>query len=104
VTTPNILTEVNSFINQLGEPDRTSCYALFALELPSLQESYIPSQEIAVPEWYFPIFGLTDCGIAEVAKRSEYLVLTDDSKVADFLRAQQIDIVSFDDLRALVSR
>ena len=29
VTTPNILTEVSNFINQLGEPERSRCYSIF---------------------------------------------------------------------------
>lgn len=29
-TTPNILTEVSSFIDKLGEPDRASCYLYLA--------------------------------------------------------------------------
>ena len=33
VTTPNILTEVNSLANQLGEPERSQCLDLFANEL-----------------------------------------------------------------------
>ncbi|MEH2244567.1 hypothetical protein [Nostoc sp.] len=28
VTTPNILTEVNSLANQLGEPERSQCFAI----------------------------------------------------------------------------
>ena len=30
ITTPNILTEVNSLINQIGEPERSQCLAIFA--------------------------------------------------------------------------
>ncbi|WP_375515918.1 hypothetical protein [uncultured Nostoc sp.] len=29
VITPNILTEVNSLANQLGEPERSQCFAIF---------------------------------------------------------------------------
>lgn len=101
-TTPGILTEVSSFINQLREPDRSACYAILALEISALQESYIPSQNVVSTDWYFAEFGLTDCGIAEVAKRHQYLVLTEDSKVANFLRLQQIDVISFKDLRLIV--
>ncbi len=30
VTTPHILTEVNSLINQIGEPERSQCLSIFA--------------------------------------------------------------------------
>ncbi len=100
-TTPGILTEVSSFIDKLGEPDRSFCYALFAQEIPSLREFFVPSQGIASTDWYFLEFGLTDCGIAEMAKRYQCLVLTDDAKMANFLRTQQVDVISFDDLRSI---
>lgn len=100
-TTQSILTEVSSFINKLGEPDRTDCYNLLAIEISSLQESCIPSQDIASTEWPFAVFGLTDCGIVEAAKRHQYLVLTDDLKVANFLRSEDIDTINFNDLRLI---
>ncbi len=101
-TTPNILTEVSSFINKLGEPDRSSCYELFAIELPSLSESYVPSQSIASTHWSFSTYGLTDCSMANLAKAHQYLVLTDDLKVASFLRLQGIDTINFNDLRLVI--
>ena len=79
-TTPNVLTEVSSFINKLAEPDRTSCYVNFALKIPALQETYVPSRDVVSTDWIFPTYGLTDCGVADTAKNSQYLVLTDDLK------------------------
>ena len=98
-TTPNILTEVSSFINKLGEPDRTSCYINFAIEISALQESYVPSRNVVSTDWVFPTYGLTDCGIAEAAKDNQYLVLTDDLKVVSFLRLQGVSTINFNDLR-----
>lgn len=100
VTTPTILAEVSSFINQIGEPDRSACYANFAIEIPALSEMYIPSREVASDDWSFVAYGLTDCGVAEVAKNRRYLVLTDDRRVVSFLTSRSIDAVSFDQLRA----
>lgn len=100
-TTPNILTEVSSFIDKLGEPDRASCYLYFAQEVPLLQESYIPSRDVASTAWTFPKYGLTDCSMVETARRNEYLVLTDDLKVANFLCLQNVDTINFNDLRSL---
>lgn len=100
-TTPNILTEVSSFINKLGEPDRSSCYEIFAIEIPRLSESYVPSQDIASTHWSFSTYGLTDCSMANLAKKRQYLVLTDDLKVASFLHFQEVDTINFNDLRLL---
>ena len=89
-TTPNILTEVNSLINQLGEPERSACYEIFARKVDSLQESYLSSQSIASLNWSFFKYGLTDCGIDMLA-RDRYLVLTDDLKLFTHLSSKGID-------------
>ena len=65
-TTPNILTEVNSLLNKLGEPARE----VFARGLVLLEENYLPSKKIASQDWPFLKYGLTDCGIAGVAQDS----------------------------------
>lgn len=44
VTTPNILTEVNSLANQIGEPERSQCFAIFAQNVALLDEHYIESK------------------------------------------------------------
>jgi rRNA-processing protein FCF1 len=97
VTTPNILTEVNSLANQLGEPDRSKCLAIFAKGVARLDEFYIESRNAAGME-KFAKFGLTDCGIIELAK-DRYLVLTDDLKLAGYLEKLGIDTVNFNNLR-----
>ena len=101
-TTPNILTEVSSFINKLGEPDRSSCYEIFALQVSALSESYIPSQDIASTDWFFSVYGLSDCTMASLAKSNQYLVLTDDLKMASFLHLQEVDTINFNDLRLII--
>ncbi|PZO17256.1 MAG: hypothetical protein DCF25_11410 [Leptolyngbya foveolarum] len=94
-TTPNILTEVNSLLNKLGEPARE----VFAKGLVLLEETYIPSREIASLDWSFLKYGLTDCGIAEAAQ-NKYLVLTDDLKVAVYFNQRGIDTINFNNLRS----
>jgi sulfur relay (sulfurtransferase) DsrC/TusE family protein len=64
-TTPNVLTEVNSLANQLGEPERSQCFMLFAQNISILEETYVESREI-VTDQQFTRFGLTDCGILRV--------------------------------------
>jgi hypothetical protein len=99
VTTPNILTEVNFLLGQLGEPFNIHCRKEFGARIALLGEHYVPSADAAGLE-QFPRLGLTDAGIACLAKGS-HLVLTDDAKLAVFLDRTQIDVVNFNHLRAL---
>ena len=97
VTTPNILTEVNSLANQLGEPERSQCLSVFAQGVARLNESYLESQEVVKTE-SFTKFGLTDCSIINIAK-NKYLVLTDDFKLANYLQKIEIDTINFNNIR-----
>ncbi|MEG4969802.1 PIN domain-containing protein [Microcoleus sp. B6-A1] len=97
VTTPNILTEVNSLANQLGEPERSQCLSVFAKGVARLNESYLESQEVVKTD-SFTKFGLTDCSIINIAK-NKYLVLTDDLKLTNYLLALGIDTINFNNIR-----
>lgn len=97
VTTPNILTEVNSLANQLGEPERSQCFTIFAQKISVLTEFYTESKVIATNP-RFVKFGLTDCGIINLAK-AHYLVLTDDFKLANYMRSEGIDTINFNNIR-----
>ncbi|MEH2172971.1 PIN domain-containing protein [Nostoc sp.] len=100
VTTPNILTEVNSLANQLGEPERSQCFALFAQFVKNvalLDEYYIKSLD-AVNTEKFVKFGLTDSGILTLSK-GKYLVLTDDFKLASYLQSVEVDVINFNNIR-----
>lgn len=97
VTTPNILTEVNGLANQLPENVKKSFAATVARMINVLEEFYSPSKTIAATKHFVP-FGLTDSGIVELAK-NQYLVLTDDLRLADYMQRQKIDVVNFTNLR-----
>lgn len=99
VTTPNILTEVNSLANQLGEPERSQCLDTFKCLISQITEEYQESNIVAEQE-LFTRFGLTDCGIILLAK-NKYLVLTDDLKLHLYLKALKIDTINFNNLRNL---
>jgi hypothetical protein len=99
VVTPNILTEVNSLLNQLGEPERGQCLALFGQGISGFDERYVISREIAT-QAIFGRFGLTDTGILEAAK-GRHLVLTDDLRLAVNLQALGVDTVNFNNIRTL---
>ena len=67
VTTPNILTEVNSLANQLGKPEKTRCLITFTWLISQITEEYIESEAVASND-VFSRFGLTDCGIMLLTK------------------------------------
>ena len=97
ITTPNILTEVNSLTNQIGEPERSKCFSIFAQLISEIEEVALSSQEIVKNNGFIK-FGLTDCGIIELSK-NQYLVLTDDFKLFNYLQKLGIDSINFNHLR-----
>jgi len=97
VVTPNILTEVNSMLNQLSDPDRSKCARLFSQLISKYDEQYVVSQEVAKQE-SFVRFGLTDCGIVDVAK-DKYLVITEDFKLTNHLLSMGVDTINFNHIR-----
>jgi rRNA-processing protein FCF1 len=99
VTTPNILTEVNSFSNQLPENIKHSYYSEFEKRLSEMEEHYLVSVEISSLK-HFKKFGLTDSGIIELVK-NKYLVLTDDLRLAAYLQTTGIDVINFNNIRTL---
>jgi len=97
VTTPSILTEVSNLLGQLPDELRSSFHEQFALDLKELHEHYTPSRELG-GEKSFARFGLTDTAILRVAT-SKCLVLTDDLRLAHYLRNLDVDVVNFNHLR-----
>ncbi|MEH2277747.1 MAG: PIN domain-containing protein [Nostoc sp.] len=100
VTTPNILTEVSNFVDKLVEPERSQCFAIFALfaqNVDMLDEYYVKSLDAVNTEKFFK-FGLTDSGILTLSK-GKYLVLTDDFKLANYLLSVEVDVINFNNIR-----
>ena len=99
VTTPNILTEVNSLSNQLPEHVKDTYYPVFSTIVTTLEEYYVPSAT-AVSLAGFLRFGLTDTAIEELAQ-NRYLVLSDDLKLTVHLQTNGVDAINFNHLRTL---
>jgi len=99
VTTPNILTEVNGFSNQLPDDIKPAYYPEFAKHLAGLEEHYIESRKVSSLA-HFNKFGLTDAGIIELV-RDQFLVLTNDLRLASYLQNVGVDVVNFNHLRIL---
>jgi rRNA-processing protein FCF1 len=97
VTTPNILTEVNSLSNQLPENIKLQYFDKIKDQISRLEENYAESKVICELT-HFPKFGLTDTGIINLVK-DNYLVLTDDFRLANYLEKIEVDVINFNHLR-----
>lgn len=97
VTTPSILTEVSNLLGQLPDMLGYSHLEHFAGRIRILHERYTPSQTLSNDK-AFPKFGLTDTAIVQAA-RENYLVLTDDFRLTQYLAAKNIDVINFNHLR-----
>ncbi|HEX8072717.1 MAG TPA: PIN domain-containing protein [Pyrinomonadaceae bacterium] len=99
VTTPNILTEVNSLANQLSENLKIAFYPKFADQLTVLEEHYITSMEVSSTPFFLKL-GLTDAGILNLAQ-GQYLVLTDDFRLVGYLEKHGVDVINFNHIRTM---
>ena len=91
LTTPNILTEVNSLSNQLKNHQKPRCYDSFNQCLQHLfEERYLESTMIG-PLRTFSKFGLTDAGTIQLAEE-QHLILTDDFQMANYLESNGRDV------------
>jgi rRNA-processing protein FCF1 len=97
VTTPHILTEVSNLAGQLPDHLRERVFEKLALGIPLLEERYTASKTIAsgAP---FVRFGLTDSAVLHHA-RGQYLVLTDDFRLSQYLQHEGVDVFNFNHLR-----
>ena len=100
VVTPHILTEVNSFLNQIGDPDKIGALEKFIEHLDVLDEEHEPARGISknVSHKTFKTIGLTDSGIIHHAK-GKYLVFTDDGRLTSFLNQNGIDYINFNHIK-----
>lgn len=99
VYTPSIITEVNNLATKLYGPTKMAFLMTLRRFVEKMVEEFHPSREVVVTE-FFAKFGYADAAIA-VAAKQRYLVLTNDSRLSGFLRAQEIDAINFSELRYL---
>jgi rRNA-processing protein FCF1 len=97
ITTPNILSEVNSLSQQLPEPDRSTFFDIFAKRIHVLDEHYVESKT-ATNRKEFRKLGLTDSIIIGLSFK-KYLVLTDDFRLSNYLSKNGIDVINFNHIR-----
>jgi hypothetical protein len=97
ITTPNILTEVTNFSNQLPDKIKNSYYNILAEKIDSFSEYYILSKDASKSD-SFNRFGLTDCVIFQLAKDG-YLTLTIDVNLCIKLQNNGNDAINFNHFR-----
>ena len=84
LTTPHILTEVSNQLGQGEGPIRHALFQSFAGLVPLLREYHAPCQVLARYD-QFPVYGLTDMGIVDLAMKQRSLVITADSALVAYL-------------------
>lgn len=97
ITTPNILSEINSLSCQLKDPAKTNYFEKFASEISLLDEHYIKSEK-ACKIKEFPKFGLTDSVIISLSIK-KHLVLTVDFPLYNYLQKAGLDAINFNHIR-----
>jgi hypothetical protein len=83
----------------IGEPAKTLYFYTFARKITLMEEHYIASREAAREEDFIKI-GLTDASIFRLPK-DQYLILTDDFRLSQYLQHNGIDVINFNHIRPL---
>lgn len=97
ISTPHILAEVSNLTNGLYGSKLHDFYATLKKSLSTVIEIHCPALDISCDYELSP-YGLTDVGIICAAKNN-YLVLTDDLRVAGFAHQHSVDVVNFNHIR-----
>jgi hypothetical protein len=99
VTTPNILTEVSNLSNSLEGKYKSQFYEAFSDKISILEERHIESRKAASFK-EFDRFGLTDSIIFHIS-RGNYLLLTDDFRLSQYIQSLKGDVINFNHIRVL---
>ena len=99
VTTPHILTEVSNLMGQLSGRVRDGCFDLLARSISNLREHRTAGAALAGDDAFIRL-GITDTSILEAAIEN-YLVLTDDFTLFNYLGGRGLDVLNFNNIRTL---
>lgn len=97
LTTPHILAEVSNLLAQSKRPARDDLFKTFAQVIDDFDERPVAARRIAAND-RFVDFGLTELGILE-ATGPNCVVLTADSRLADFLARSNLSVLDYQTLR-----
>lgn len=98
LVTPHLLTEITNLANALPELFRQGFYRYLARVVPTFTERQIDAKTLCRDQ-SFLLFGLTDSALASLANQT--LVITEDGRLADYLKRQGNSVMNLSDLREL---
>jgi hypothetical protein len=96
-TTPHVLTEVSNLANSLPNWMKEDWSTHFSKQIQVISEEWISATSLAAGD--FMRLGLTDAGLAELAKT--HVVLTLDFPLSSSLESKGLNVINFTHLRSL---
>jgi predicted nucleic acid-binding protein len=93
ITSPNILTEVDTILNRITGEDKYKYLVLVKTIYKQTIEKYIKTETIS-QNWYFDELGITDSSVLMMAKECE-LLISGDSSLCDYAKSLNIKIFDF---------
>ncbi len=97
VTTPNVLTEVDNLLNNFQKGHRWAYYQVIREIITKSSEKFLEARKVIDFDAFLQL-GLTDTGILEICKNCD-LLITGDSKLADYANAYGIKVVDLVKIR-----
>ena len=104
VTTPQILAELSNLSMQMKDPLLTRYFKHAVCVFRGMREEYVDKDTVLASERLalLPQIGYTDLTMIEAARKSGYLVLTDDFKAAAFLQNANCDVINLNQIRGML--
>ena len=96
--TPQILTELSHFSEEVNESKLNSYFEVLIKELSNFKEEYIDENIILSNKESLIKFGFADCSIVEAAKRNSLTVLTTDFPLSGSMKASDLKALNWVDL------
>jgi rRNA-processing protein FCF1 len=100
-TTSSIMTETSNLASELSSPLLGDVFLKFIEWVNVLEERYLPGRDI-VADAAFTRFGFTDGGISAL-RDADYLVLTDDFRLSQYLQSEGVPAINFNHMRAYLA-
>lgn len=104
VVTPYILAELSNLSMQMPESVLGGYFECLARALARFKEEHVAKDALLSPAWLKVLsrIGFTDLSLIEAAKKGNYLVLTDDFRAAEFLRAAECSVINLNHIRGFL--
>lgn len=100
ITTPYILSEVNTLFNKLDHNSRIQCREKLAEYIPKLENKYQEPTQLATDP-LFSSFGIADISILHASE--ETLVVTEDGSLLGLLQKRR-DVLDYSALKSMLSK